>query len=90
MPCLAFEFRPRRIILKDRFGVVEAHNPNPSESHDYSMEALIRAQSMQNVDALLEDDKNLRIEFVQKQRDLLLNAGYLSAALSSYDEQYSE
>ena len=89
MPCLAFEFRPRPIVLEDRFGVVEAHNPIPSESHDYSMEALRRTQSMQNVDSLLENDKNLRIEFAQKQRELLQNAGYLSAALSSYDEQYS-
>ena len=88
MPCLAFEFRPRPIILEDRFGVVEPHNPNPPEPHDYSIVALNKTQNMLNVDTLLANNEGLRIEFAKKQRALLQNAGYQPIALSSYDEQH--
>lgn len=88
MPCLAFEFRPRTVVLRDQFDAVRYQNPYLQEPIDYSIEALNKARDMQNVDTLLQNDDNLRIQYAQSQRDLLQNAGYQATALADFDAQH--
>ncbi len=88
MPCLAFEFRPRPVLLGDRFGAVNPKNPDLPEPPNYSLEALNKTRDMQNLDTTLAEDDALRIEFAQKQRDLLQGAGYHAAALDAFDAEH--
>ena len=88
MPCLAFEFRPRRLNLRDVHGAVEAPVDNEEGGLDYSMEALRRSQEMTDVDTLLANDALLERDFADRQRGLLLGAGYKDQALREFDERF--
>lgn len=88
MPCLAFEFRPRPLNLRDVHGVVEAPVDNEEGGLDYSMEALRRSQEMTDVDALLTNDAPLKKDLASRQRGLLQGAGYMEQALREFDEQF--
>lgn len=88
MACMALEFSPRPVELNDLFGVVGAQE-DPQQNHvDYSMLALQRAQEMDNLDDLLQQDAEKRIEFARNQRELLVTAGYQAAALDLYDSLF--
>ncbi len=88
MPCLAFEFRPRPVILEDQFGAVNADNTELPEPPDYSIEALSKTRDMKNLDIMFAEDDALRIEFAQKQRLLLQGAGYQAATLEDFDAEH--
>ena len=75
MPCLAFEFRPRPLNLRDVHGVVEALVDEEEGGLDYSMEALRRSQEMTDVDTLLANDALLERDFADRQRGLLQGGG---------------
>ena len=88
MPCLAFEFRPRPLNLRDVHGVVEALVDDEEGGLDYSMEALRRSQEMTDVDTLLANDALLERDFADRQRGLLQRAGYRDQALREFDERF--
>ncbi len=90
MPCLAFEFRRRPVIMKDLFGAVQ--NPTPPQGNpvDLSAIALQRTTEMQNLDQLFVENDVIRQDFAQKQRDLLENAGYSAGVLDDFDTQFME
>lgn len=88
MPCLAFEFRRRPVIMEDVFGAV--HNPaRPKEDPlDFSAIALQRVTEMKNIDQLFAEDDAVRQEFSQKQRLLLEGAGYSVDVLADFDAKF--
>ena len=95
MPCLAFEFRPREIFMRDVVGASALPNDNKSSrpsvagvTQKYSMEALGQATKMKDVDVLFADDGNLAREFATKQRRLLEGAGYKDVVLKEFDGLY--
>lgn len=88
MPCLAFEFRPFPVDMKDVHGAVTLKTEERGKPREYSMEALKRACEMVNVDELLAADAGLMREFATKQRRLLEDAGYQSEALQQYDKRF--
>ena len=88
MPCLAFEFRPRRVNLQDVHGAVNAPMEDEGAMPEYSLEALSRARGMVDVDTLLAGDGALAREFATKQRRLMEGAGYKEEALTEFDNEY--
>jgi len=89
MACMAFEFSPRPVPMQDLFGAVENQAAPPDNSTDYSMQALQRASSMDNLDLYLQENPQICAEFAANQRELLVAAGYQAAALEQYDTQFS-
>jgi len=88
MPCLAFEFRRRPLLMDDPFGAVQNRNPPQEAPIDFSAIALQRATEMENLDQLFAEDDEVRREFSQKQRNLLEIAGYSADALDEFDAQF--
>lgn len=89
MPCLAFEFAPRPIELRDQFGAVIPDGINMQENRpNYSMEALRRATEIGNLDQRLEADLQLRTELAERQLMLLRRSGYKDRALDEFRERF--
>jgi 2-hydroxychromene-2-carboxylate isomerase len=88
MPCLAYEFRRRPLVMPDLFGAVQNPAPQQENPTDYSTIALQRASAMQNLDQLFADSMDIQVDFAQKQRLLLQDAGYSDAALADFDAQF--
>lgn len=88
MPCLAFEFRRRPVVLNDMFGAVQNNVPLQEDPPDFSAVALQRVTEMQNLDPLFKNDAEVRAEFAQKQRMLLEGAGYSAIALEDFDARF--
>lgn len=95
MSCLAFEFRPRKIVMQDVVGAIDSPNGNKGANlgvagamQKYSMEALCKAIKMKDVDKLFAGNDNLAREFAVKQRKLMADAGYKEAALTEFDDKY--
>ena len=88
MPCLAFEFRPEGVNMRDVHGAVNLPARAEPAPPEYSMEALRKARDMVNVDALLEGDASLRREYAAKQRRMLQGAGYRAEALAAFDLEF--
>lgn len=89
MACLAFEFSPRPVDMPDLFGAVDTQVGGQTNETNYSMQALERAEKMDDLDILLQKDPEARSAFSASQRELLVGAGYQAAALERYDKQFS-
>ena len=88
MPCLAYEFKPRPIILTDPVKIVELPETEPVEETDYSMQAIASTQNMKNIDTLFIEKPETGLEYAKKQKDLLISAGYQEKALEEFDSRY--
>ena len=88
MPCLAYEFKPRPIILIDPVKIVELPETEPVEEIDYSMQAIASTQNMKNIDALFIENPKMGLEYAKKQKCLLISAGYQAKALEEFDSKY--
>lgn len=88
IPCLAYEFRPRAKTYPDPIEIVESREPEPVETNDYSMRAIISTQNMEHVDLLFRDYPEMELEYAETQWLLLKNAGYQAAALKQFESEY--
>lgn len=88
MPCLAFEFRKQPVFMNDLFEAVQNPEPQHMNAPDYSMIALQRVQEMIDLDEHFNANDDLREEFAQKQRQLLVDAGYSPEAMQAFDDQF--
>lgn len=88
MPCLAFEFRRRPVVMPDLFGAVQNEPLQQANQPDYSSIALERASAMENLDQLFAESAEIRLDYAQKQRLLLQDAGYSEVALADFDAQF--
>jgi len=88
MPCLAYEFIPRPVGYTDRAEIVESPTIGPVVGTNYSMHAITSTQRMENIDHLFAQNPETRDEFAEKQRSLLVRAGYQEAALYDFDSKF--
>ncbi|WP_369157001.1 PP_RS20740 family protein [Candidatus Thiodiazotropha sp. LNASS1] len=89
MACLAYEFCRRPVVMIDLFGAVNPQRTTEMEQVDFSMQALQRAQNMDNLDRILQNRLELKNQYKLAQREMLVRAGYQAAALEAFDEKFS-
>ena len=85
MPCLAYEFRPRKVTMPDPLGIVQPPRSHPDEPPDYSLRAISSTNGLKDLDSLLRDNPLEMAKYAASQRELLVGAGYQSAALQEFD-----
>lgn len=85
MPCLAFEFVPPAPALADPFEVTNAEPAPGGPTGDFSLRALDKVKAMEDLDAKVAGDSELRHKLIDQTRELLSEAGYANAALAKLD-----
>ena len=85
MACLAFEFLPVNPGVRDRFGVTRASPLPNARPGNTSIRAIQMVAEMANLDQKMNSCNELRLEMAKRTRELLQEAGYRAAALTSLE-----
>ncbi|CAN0564954.1 unnamed protein product, partial [Laminaria digitata] len=82
MPCLAFEFLPPILALVDQFNVTNAQPASGGTESDFSLRALDKVRSMEDLDQKIAGNSELLQALIEQTRGLLSEAGYAGTALA--------